>query len=574
MTKYTAITFAPVQGFIEKSRKLIDLYGSSFLLSYLAYDLCKYAESLGHEIVSPGIQNYARGTPNNILIYGEFDRDTAETTFNTAWQTVTSECRYWIESKLKPDFYFCWDREWKQWSHHAWEFFWGTGDSMESARNELFASKLSRNWRAVNWQGDSSDLSGADAIAWHDMTPATSFKIRNFGAEKDEIKNFYERLSYEVGAAFLDRLKNFDTVQGERRNRLCEIFGEAIISPRERLSIPELVKRLVTLNTVSEVINNRIKQVRERQGNYELFESSFQLEPSASFRQKALANTPIEDIGKPFTEFDRFEVKTNTGWFLGDGDGVSNYLRNKSHDEIKKFSLDLMNWGKETLKDSVESNSGRLIYAGGDDFLGTFNPTATADICCQWLQNFSQVWERHGYREKGVTVSVGFVWTGHSVPQREVLQHCREAEKTAKKNGRDRLAIRIVFNNGNYLEWTIPWRFINLLGEYRDREGGKNWTHIYNDVAVLESRHAFRKEHIDIAKGILQIYFGEVNLYLITDENCLWNQDGTAGILGNRDNYAQPKPKLTPEEQINLAINNWIINLAKIGFHLFSNDSK
>jgi hypothetical protein len=36
MTIYTAITFAPVQGFIEKSRKLTDLYGSSFLLSYLA----------------------------------------------------------------------------------------------------------------------------------------------------------------------------------------------------------------------------------------------------------------------------------------------------------------------------------------------------------------------------------------------------------------------------------------------------------------------------------------------------------------------------------------------------------
>ncbi|MBW4442550.1 MAG: hypothetical protein KME10_15220 [Plectolyngbya sp. WJT66-NPBG17] len=40
-TIYTAITFAPVQGFIEKSRKLRDLYGSSFILSYLANALCK-----------------------------------------------------------------------------------------------------------------------------------------------------------------------------------------------------------------------------------------------------------------------------------------------------------------------------------------------------------------------------------------------------------------------------------------------------------------------------------------------------------------------------------------------------
>ncbi|PSB01662.1 hypothetical protein [Merismopedia glauca] len=113
-----------------------------------------------------------------------------------------------------------------------------------------------------------------------------------------------------------------------------------------------------------------------------------------------------------------------------------------------------------------------------------------------------------------------------------------------------------------------------MLGEYRDREGGKNWTHIYNDVAVLESRHAFTKEQIDIAKGMLQIYFGEANLYLITHENCLWNQNRTAGILGNLDNYTKTKSKLTPQEQINLAINNWVINLAKVGFHLFSNESK
>jgi CRISPR-associated protein Cmr2 len=572
MTIYTAITFAPVQGFIEKSRKLIDLYGSSFLLSYLAYDLCKTAENQRHVIVSPGINNYARGTPNNILICGNFERDLAERTFNLAWQTVTSECRNWIESKLKPDFYFCWDREWKQWTNNAWEFFWGTGDNIESARKELFARKLARNWRGVNWQGDSSDLSGADAIAWHNMTPATPFKTRNFGAEKDEIGKFYERLSYKVGEAFLDSKKDFKRLQGKRREELSKIFGEAIISSRERLSIPELVKRLVTLNTVSQVINNRIQQAEQTQENYEPFESPFQLEPSESFKEKALANTLIEPSDKPFTEFDRFEVGTYTGWFLGDGDRLSNYLRHKSHNEIKDCSRALMDWGKGELKDSVENNSGRLIYAGGDDFLGTFNPKVTASQCWQWLQGFPQVWEQHGYQEKGVTVSVGFVWAGHSVPQREVLQHCRKAEKTAKNKGRDRLAIRIVFNNGNYLKWTIPWRFIDLLGEYRDRTESKNWTHIYNDIAILESRHAFRKEHTDVSTGILRIYFGEESLDLLRDDR-LWNQDRQTGILGNRDNYAQPKPGLTPQERVNVAINDWVINLAKVGFHLFSNDS-
>lgn len=40
----TIVTFAPIQGFIEDSRKLRDLYGSSFLLSYLAKSICEAAK--------------------------------------------------------------------------------------------------------------------------------------------------------------------------------------------------------------------------------------------------------------------------------------------------------------------------------------------------------------------------------------------------------------------------------------------------------------------------------------------------------------------------------------------------
>ncbi|TFI52645.1 hypothetical protein BLD44_020520 [Mastigocladus laminosus UU774] len=52
---YTAITFAPVQGFIEKSRKLRDLYGSSYLLSFLAWAICYVAECNDCKVVSPAL---------------------------------------------------------------------------------------------------------------------------------------------------------------------------------------------------------------------------------------------------------------------------------------------------------------------------------------------------------------------------------------------------------------------------------------------------------------------------------------------------------------------------------------
>jgi CRISPR-associated protein Cmr2 len=49
--KYTVITFAPVQGFIEKSRKLRDLYGASQILSYLSWKIvCAANLSTGQKI--------------------------------------------------------------------------------------------------------------------------------------------------------------------------------------------------------------------------------------------------------------------------------------------------------------------------------------------------------------------------------------------------------------------------------------------------------------------------------------------------------------------------------------------
>jgi len=71
VSEYTAITFAPVQGFIEKSRKLRDLYGASLILSYLSQQIVKEAEKTT-KVISPALPNVQKGMPNRILLHGEF----------------------------------------------------------------------------------------------------------------------------------------------------------------------------------------------------------------------------------------------------------------------------------------------------------------------------------------------------------------------------------------------------------------------------------------------------------------------------------------------------------------------
>jgi CRISPR-associated protein Cmr2 len=67
MPKYIAITFSPVQSFIEKSRKLRDLYGASQILSDLTSTIVTHRPEQYH-LISPGLLYSQQGMPNRVLL--------------------------------------------------------------------------------------------------------------------------------------------------------------------------------------------------------------------------------------------------------------------------------------------------------------------------------------------------------------------------------------------------------------------------------------------------------------------------------------------------------------------------
>jgi len=529
-TTYTAITFAPVQGFIEKSRKLRDLYGSSFVLSYLAKAICSAAEARNMKVISPALINVTQGTPNQIVIKGDFSKNDAREALGQSWHGICNTIKQYIESKL-PNFkdQFHWQRNWNDIKSHTWEFFWEQSQvSIQDVRKRLSESKRERDWIGINWQGESSTLSGLDAVAWYGMADKTHPINHPLAMQTELIGEFYQQLSDQIKGGILDTT--------------------------EQLSIPELIKRLITLPDIANQLN--------------------------ALRPEEL---PSIEYPKTFVDLNRKEQSLYTGWFQGDGDSIGQYLANQSEQEdivLEKFSRAMMNWGRDLkyylppLSDPVPTipekqlpqpllnKEGRIIYAGGDDFLGVLyrippedrpQDKLTAQDCLEWFFRFNDdIWSIHGVE---ITVSIGFVWAAPNVPQRDVLQHCRETEKLAKDNGRDRLAIRILFNSGNYLDWHCPWWFLQkVLEDYRDREGKKNWTHFYNDVAVLESRHAFPKDSSEVAKSLFDIYF----------PNCL----GDLSRNTPPDNEKSPTPILPDTEPG--TVNDWVKNLAKVGFQIYA----
>jgi CRISPR-associated protein Cmr2 len=523
--KYTVITFAPVQGFIEKSRKLRDLYGASQILSYLSWKIVGAANNKNCEVISPAIAidalsemanvDIVQGMPNRILILGNFSHNDAQKALTEGWKEIVAACRGWLRDNLQIDDEG-WFNSWTRWQVHAWEVFWGSGQSIKSAMRDLETRKLRRAWTVPNWNGESSSLSGHDAIAHPNMDQQiTQTNKRNDGQDRDDINTFYGHL-----AAALENSKEEDEPQ--------------FLDPSEKLSIPELIKRLVT-------------------------------------HYQVVRDIPKFPRTKRFSELLRKEEDSEksqrgywTGWFMGDGDKVGDHLKSLTEaQDVSNFSQALRTWGKQFQDGFHRERLGRVVYAGGDDFLGVMygvrdgteaEKQRKGTEAINWLIALRENW-RSG--NLGINLSVGFVWAGHSVPQRDVLQHCREAEKLAKSLGRDRVTIRVLFNNGQFVQWTTPWKYLEWLKDYCDCNDNKskdaNWSHVYTDLAQLKARHAIPPATADkaddvIALKLFGLYFGEDKQEILSQQR--------GQITGSED----PKAMIA-----------WIDGMIKVGWQLCSN---
>jgi CRISPR-associated protein Cmr2 len=479
--------------------------------------------------------------PNRILVKGELalNRDEVKNTLIEEWAKLLEWCRLWVETRVNSKEY-CWSQspenkgkqrgEWERWQNYTWEVFWGYGPTIPEAMENLETRKLKRDWVGINWVGDSSSLSGTDAVAWHGLGQESD-RPWETSANKRQIDEFYLELA-----------------QATEDKKLASDVKGTFLAPNERLSIPELVKRLITLYRRSSLGSD-----------LDGFDTDFHFD------------SLVEMVRFPQVD----QPGHWTGWFMGDGDKVGEKLKSLSQDPddiepLKNFSNAMRLWGRD-FKASFPKDLGRVIYAGGDDFLGVIysrDPQAPIPkkLALQWLMGLDQKWQSH---DQDITLSLGFIWAGHSVPQREVLQHCREAEKRAKSFGRDRLTIRVLFNSGQYVQWTCPWDYLKILNQYRDRDGinteeegekssGRvaNWNHIYNDWATLKSRHAVRLREMQgvtinkqMALALFDLYFDDAGKRFETER--LWGE-----LVGDN----------SPS-----AIVNWIDDLIQVGWQLCRN---
>jgi CRISPR-associated protein Cmr2 len=474
---YTAVTFAPVQGFIMASRKLRDLYGSSLLLSHLACAQTRDAEAQGLEIVSPADVKGSRGVPNVLVIKGDYSRQRAEAALLSCWGKVLEGCRTWIEHYFSSQpalkaIKFDWHSSWRACELHSWEMFHGQGATIQEARKVLAITKQQRSWAIPNWTGESSTLSSAEAVVRPTMGTRRDPRTLNPAEIQKEAREFLQALCTSSD------------------------LGEAFAGANEEISIAELVKRLITYRAVAKT---------------------------------ALAtemNKPLSDEELKTILPERFQQLTNRSadtpesiiWFMADGDGIGGYLESlaelsNEEEALRQFTGPMREWAASLYQSVPEKmpDHATVVYAGGDDLFGALHESEpgqldlTTDHLWTWLQTYQKLWSNASKPDQNgkpqLTVSMGLVWADRSVPQREALQHAREAEASAKARGKNRFALRLVYANGNSIEWTCPWSWLEpIRSHYTDREGRKlktsrdgkppNWRHLAEDLQWLQSRQA------------------------------------------------------------------------------------
>ncbi|MEB3167304.1 MAG: type III-B CRISPR-associated protein Cas10/Cmr2 [Synechococcaceae cyanobacterium] len=524
---YTAVTFAPVQSFIRASRKLRDLYGSSLLLSHLARAVAVDAEAKGHAVISPASISSSRGVPNVLVIKGNYRKDQARDALLASWKKVLHVCRQWLE-KAMPETAFDWDSSWRACGLHTWELFHGQGESIERAREALAVSKQQRDWSAPNWTGESSTLSSAEAVVWPQM-----------GAVRDPRELPPGQVTQQA-RAFLETLREH------------EDLGEAFAGMNEEISLTELVKRLVTYPAVAG---------RAFATEHDPTPALKDLLPDR-FRELSLISKERET--------EREKQSESIVWFMADGDGIGDHLQSLKEqgeeEALRSFSKAMRDWASRLYGSvpAVMQQQAMVVYAGGDDLFGALHETTPGakDLSTKqlwdWLRQFPAIWRECG--QDNLTVSMGLVWADAMVHQREALQHAREAEASAKALGKNRFALRLLYANGNHLEWSCPWPWLEpILSRYRDREGRQKWRHLAEDLqwlkgrqAIAQSRGNCRSDAQATARALWSAYFPGLEL----PPEPPGNPPGDGGTARFRATAHQPEK--------DRVFDQWLLNLGQV----------
>ncbi len=201
---------------------------------------------------------------------------------------------------------------------------------------------------------------------------------------------------------------------------------------------------------------------------------------------------------------------------------------------ILDLSILFSYWNQLLYPLTEQHHDGKVIFAGGDDFLLlaplTEVVSLTSDLHHLWIGNPTPLtnplipsvdgWVNYQDKiypvpGKKMSFSLGVVIAQRRIPQSLWHRGLTESYKQAKKQGRDRLCVRVLFNSGQSLEWVCPWSLWHLLMTVEPQTTDKTELNVWEKLlSYLESTHFSSESSPTHVSSLLETLWASVGLSL------------------------------------------------------------
>ena len=518
MTHRIDLSIGPVQGFIARSRRTRDLWGSSYLLAFLTARAMRGVEEAGGKIVQPLVD----GDQLYRWVKGERNGKAPSTGSlpNHFVAEVTSGdpgvvARAGVDAMQDAWGRVCdtvWDRFvadivahgngttdiWRRQVEHFWEVTWTVGPTQGSDDSHRGSNGLRPLARRKRWRShclpqedgdkctvmpDFQELSGFVRAAgreergrqddfWEDLRKRAGGSINLRDNERlcaiAFVKRMFvgvgeEALGWEVDAGSWPSTVNVAAVPWMR-----EVARRA---PEAAAKYAEVAKE-ASPNSLGPPWPFKRMEEQDRLGAFPRLDANWLHE--ASLRNESMCPLEGDDADevrstllKALRALHKSAVTSASlgppprfyALLLADGDRLGELLRELGTSGRGIVSRALAEFTGR-VSSLVHRHDGMAVYAGGDDVLAML-PAESALACAVALsESYRQAFPSHsGSGAPPATLSAGVLFTHIRYPLGQAIEEARRLLDDVAKdgNGRDSLAAAVLKPGGLHCEWTTTW---------------------------------------------------------------------------------------------------------------------
>lgn len=519
---YIDLSIGPVQGFVAQSRRTRDLWGSSYLLSFLsAHAICGAVEAgLGAELIRPCVDSdplyewvagRGRGAPpeigsvpNHLIVKVDPRQIDAlvgavEARFERAWKTVCEAVwgRFVGHAEVKGEGTA---EIWRRQVSGFWEVVWTVGQTEGSD-----ALRRRKHWRSHH----ASEEPGDKCSVMPDLQELSGYSRATSRREREHQDDFWQAVRARLGPLDLRDHEHLSALALIKR-LYTKVAGAALgwamdtshwpstvhigalpwirevieAAPADAATYAESVKALADSGILSE---RRIEQAGDPAGDFSRLDANYIHRSFIADPRLCPFRREIDEGHREGLERQLAAIYAQVGGppsaysalLLADGDRLGDLVKRLGGAAVGG-ALSRFTGGVQR---RVKESDGVTIYAGGDDVLAML-PVEGAlgcarDLATAYTESFAESRQRIGVAP---TLSAAVVFAHVRLPMRAVLEAARALlDDVAKgENGRDSVAVAVVKHGGVKTQWVSSWSRSTAAGR-----GGENRRDAVNLIEEL-----------------------------------------------------------------------------------------